>query len=118
MSTLARRHLAVRAWLALLLLTLLAMGCGGSSDPTPTADASEVELHGVITEVFPHDPGREPTRFALQTSSGLETIHLRTGFQYGFPLQHLREHARTQDPVAVVAETDAGNLYALSIADA
>jgi len=118
MSTFAHRHLVVRSGLALLLAMTLGSGCRSADEPTPSTSASEVEVDGVITQVFPLDPAREPRRLVLQTSSGPVVVRLKAGHPYGFDLQHLREHARTRDPVAIVAENDSGILSAVSIADA
>lgn len=99
------------AVVAILALTGCGNDTGGSRQEGPPQEAS-----GVISRV---DPAQGPVEeFALETvRDGTLEIRIADDVDYGFDLDHLREHMDTADPVTVELETRDGTLYALSIED-
>jgi hypothetical protein len=94
-----------------LLVAVVAAGCGKE---TPSAPET---LTGVITEIAAGDDG-EITRFDLDAAGESYAILIDPGRDYGFDLNHLREHESTGDPVRVRLRERDEALYALRIDDA
>jgi hypothetical protein len=102
----------VRLVLVLLLLTPLAVACGGEDE----ADVPS-ELVGTIVEIQSSDDGTIAS-FTLEAGEDVHTIHIAEDVEYGFDLAHLHEHRATGEPVRCVLEEREGRLYALEIVDA
>ena len=94
-----------------LLAAVVAAGCGKEPPSAPET------LTGVITEIAAGDDG-EITRFDLDAAGGSYAILIDPGRDYGFDLNHLREHESTGDPVRVRLRERDEALYALRIDDA
>lgn len=89
----------------------LAGGCAGGEQAPPA------EVVGVVAEV--EGGGGRVTAFTLDAEGG-ETyeIFIAEDVDYGFDLDHLREHEATGEPVRCRLEQRGERLYALSILDA
>lgn len=97
-----------------LLVGVAASGCGKETPPTPPAPTA---LTGVITEIMAGDGG-QVTGFDLNAAGESYEILIDPGRDYGFDLNHLREHESTGDPVRVRLRQRDEALYALRIDDA
>lgn len=92
-------------WIALMVLASVVPAC--SSD-TGTSVGVVTEVEGTLTDV---------ESFTV-LSEGEEVSFLPLeGQVYEFPLDHLREHVRSGEPVIVEWEMRDGNRYALAITD-
>lgn len=94
-----------------LLVAVVSAGCGKETPPAPET------LTGVITEIAAGDDG-EITRFDLNAAGESYSILIDPGRDYGFDLNHLREHQTEGDPVRVRLRERDEALYALRIDDA
>ena len=102
---------AAAAGAALVVVGLLAAGCGGDDAPsTPPV------LTGLITDV--EGEGSDVRAFTLDVGGRSYEIRIAPDVDYGFDLAHLREHQRDSLPVRVELEERDGVLYALRIDDA
>ena len=99
-----------RSLLTGCLLLTLPSGCGGDEPLAPSV------LTGVITEVA--GSGGEVTGFELEAEGQAYEILIEPTRDYGFDLNHLREHESTGDPVRVRLREQGEALYALRIDDA
>ncbi len=97
--------------LAVLLLALIAAGCGGDDEPSRPPS----ELTGVIVAV--KGEGSEVRSFTLEAEGEEHEILIASELDYGFDLAHLREHERTGEPVECRLFERDGRLYALTIED-
>lgn len=104
----------------ILLCGLVAAGgCGASEErcdsgpPCPERST----LTGVVVGVEGEGLGNV-TGFTLQRRGRRHQIRVDSKTTADFPLDHLREHLRTADPVKVEVEERGGDLYATSIGDA
>ena len=110
--TLARRaKVAAAAGAALVLVGLLAAGCGGDE-----AASTPPVLTGLITDV--EGEGSDVSAFTLDVGGRSYEIRTAPDVDYGFDLAHLREHQRESFPVRVRLEERDGELYALQVDDA
>ena len=100
------------ALLLALPSTLVALGCE-ESEPRP---GGTFELVGVIVDV--ENPGGEVRAFTLRSDDELFEIAIADEVDYGFNLDHLREHLATGEPVRCTVEERRGTLRALTILDA
>ena len=104
-----------RACILVLGCTVLA-GCGGGNEAVATQpDATPTELTGLIVDT--KGPGRQVTSFTLESEGEKYDIRIAPEVDYGFDLNHLREHQEGEWPVRCRLERRNGALYALSIGD-
>jgi archaellum component FlaF (FlaF/FlaG flagellin family) len=92
-------------WLALMLLVSVLVAC--TSD-TGTSVGVVTEVEGTLTDV---------ESFTVLTEGEEVRFLPLEGQSYEFPLDHLREHLRSGEPVTVEWEIRDGNRYALTITD-
>jgi len=91
---------------ALAVLVLLA-ACSQAEQPPS-------EVVGVITAI----EGDIGAISVVEDDGDEYSVAIADDVEYGFDLQHLREHEATGDPVHVRLEERGGHLVALSIDDA
>ena len=108
--------------LALILGSTVACGQRDPATPQPTSatpvgQAPTTQVVGVITRVLPTNVHREPTVMEMLVDSQTVSIEFDPSRDYGFPLQHLRDHQATGAPVRVLVEDRAGLLIAMSVED-
>jgi len=101
--------------LGLALALALAGACGNGSAEEPVPPPSRAE--GLITEITPS--AGEPEIFVLETrGDGSLEVLIAEDVDYGFDLEHLREHMDEDLPVIVELEERDGKTYATTIEDA
>jgi hypothetical protein len=95
----------------LIISAFVLAGCGndGGSDSPSVAVGAVVEIDRDAAGI---------NGFTLTTDDGEVEILIADDVDYGFDLEHLREHQATHDPVRCRLEEREGRLYALSIEDA
>ena len=95
-------------------VAVLVTACGGGASGARERDY--VEVTGLISSLE-ESQGRIRS---LTVASGADSFELRIAddVDYGFDLQHLKEHRAGALPVRCTVEMRDGDLYALSIADA
>ncbi len=95
-------------------MAALATACGGASE------AHERDSPSVVTGLISSLEESEGRIRSLTVASGEHSFELRIAddVNYGFDLQHLKEHRARALPVRCTVEERGGDLYALSIADA
>jgi hypothetical protein len=71
---------------------------------------------GTIVDV--QDTRGEVRAFTVRSGGELVDISIADDVDYGFDLDHLREHLATGDPVRCTVKERGGQLYTLSILDA
>ena len=97
---------------ALLAAVLLAgVACGSDGDPAPR------QVTGVITEIT-RGTGGQIQSFAVRRGDQSVEIQVDRQRDYGFDLEHLEVHRRSNWPVMVRLEQRDGTLYAVEILDA
>jgi hypothetical protein len=96
---------------AMLLLTVSA-ACGQSQSDEGGAPSSAV---GTIVDVS--TTGGEVRAFTLRTNEEHIEISIPEGADYGFELEHLKEHEATGAPVLCTLEERGGRVYATGIVD-
>ena len=106
-----------QACVLVLGCTILAACGGGGGDGAGSTQplATPTELTGLIVDT--HGPGREVTSFTLESDGEKYDIRIAPEVDYGFDLNHLREHQKGRWPVRCTLERRNGALYALSIGD-
>lgn len=92
-------------WIALMMLASVVSVC--SSD-TGTSVGVVIEVEGTLTDV--------ESFIVLSEGEEIGFLPLE-GQVYEFPLDHLREHLRSGEPLIVEWEMRDGNRYALAITD-
>ncbi len=101
----------MRSLLALVALLCVVAGCG-SGDREPTPD----ELTGLIVAI--DGEGSDVEAFTLEAGLEEYEILIADDVDYGFDLEHLKEHQETGDRVRCELEQRDGRLYARAIFDA
>ncbi len=107
------RHLGSVAVAALLLLG----ACASENDVDAPAQPVPGAVTGLIRAI---DPSSGPIESFELTRPGDETrqIFIDPGHDYGFDLEHLREHMDGAEPVKVTLDERDGQLFATAIEDA
>jgi hypothetical protein len=102
----------------LCCLALFGVACGDDAEPAGSAAVENApdNVTGALIDVEAEGLG-EVTGFTLKDGDETYEILIAEDVDYGFDLEHLREHLRTGDPVAVALDVRDGKLYALSIDD-
>jgi hypothetical protein len=103
----SRRFLDARSFaltLVAVLLGLASSACGGSQSTSLTPD----EVIGTIVEV--RATRGEVRAFTVKSDGELVDISIADDVDYGFDLDHLREHLTTGDPVRCTVEERGGLL--------
>ncbi len=100
-----------RSILAVALVAAVACGDGEPAQPP-----GPITVEGTITSL--REPGGVIAGMILDTEEGSIDVRIDPEQDYGFDLEHLREHVETGDPVRVTAERRGDALVALSIDDA
>jgi hypothetical protein len=95
----------------ILLATSVLLGACSDSRGTPSS------LEGVIVDIEARGFDNVES-FELKTDDATYTIVIDPNRDYGFALNHLRQHLTTGDPVRVDLRDSAGELVALEIVDA
>ncbi|MDQ3990993.1 MAG: OB-fold nucleic acid binding domain-containing protein [Actinomycetota bacterium] len=93
---------------------VLAVGACGNGETAQPPGPTTVE--GTIASL--REPGGVIAGMVLDTEEGRIQVLIDPDQDYGFDLEHLREHVETGDPVRVTAERRGDALVALSIDDA
>ncbi|HYH27449.1 MAG TPA: hypothetical protein VEA19_01590 [Actinomycetota bacterium] len=94
--------------LAMLAVASLLVACGNSAPEVPP------KATGLIVEI---EGSRQISSFVLESEGESYTILIDPERDYGFPLEHLREHQAQKLPVIVTSETRDGSAHAVSIED-
>jgi hypothetical protein len=98
-----------------LLFALTLVACGAPAQKArPVALRPGVE--GLITEI--RTEGRAVVAFTLDSKVEQTEVLIDPARDYGFDLNHLKEHRDLMQPVRVTVEERKGGLYAVSIDDA
>ena len=92
-------------WITLLMLASVVAACGSE---TGTSVGVVTEVEGTLTDVESFTVLSEGEEIGFLTLEGQV---------YEFPLDHLREHLRSGEPVIVEWEIRDENRYALAITD-
>ena len=93
---------------AVIGTVLLMASCGADEPEVPP------RVRGLIVEI---EGSRALNSFVLESEGERYTILIDPDRDYGFPLEHLREHEAQDLPVVVTSETRDGDAYATSIED-
>ena len=103
----------MRGFVVVLLAAavVFAAGCAGEKEEPPPS-----QVTGVITKV--EGEGSRVTAITVEDDGESYKLFIAAEADYGFDLNHLREHRATGDPVRCRVEERDGRLYALSIEDA
>ena len=107
----------LKSWVAVLLLAV-GTACAAAETIPENAETSSAppQVTGVITSIEPAEG--TPTSFTVEEEDGdVYEIAIDPELDYGFSLDHLREHQDTKDPVDVLVKNEDGKLIAVSIAD-
>ena len=103
----------------LVLVIALATACGPAAEEeetpiNPTAELTEVT--GRIVAIDPPEGEIDSFTVDSETKEDVE-VYIDPERDYGFDLNHLHEHLKTGDPVAVQLVIEDDGLYATSIED-
>lgn len=114
-----RKPIVVKLLVVVCCLALSAAACGGDGDDSTDSTVANApdNVTGALIDVEGESLG-EITGFTLKDGDVTYEILIADDVDYGFDLEHLREHLRTGDPVSVSIDEREGDLYALSIDDA
>ena len=96
------------------VIVAVSLCLGGCGDRTPAAPPDPLE--GLVTEV--RTEGSAVVAFTLDTELEKIEVLIDPARDYGFDLNHLKEHRDLKQPVLVALERRDGGEYAVSIDDA
>jgi hypothetical protein len=99
---------------AVVALLLVGAACAGD-DAVSSADEVPSEVTGLITSIVPSQGDIES--FTLEEDGTSYEIKIADDVDYGFDLEHLREHLEAEDPVVVTVEDREGAAVATAIED-
>ena len=108
----------VMKWWAVVVLLVVGAACASETEPLApeSANPTPAQATGVITTVEPSEGS--PVQFTVEEEDGdVYDIQIDPEVDYGFDLNHLREHQETGDPVNVLIHVEDERLFAVSIAD-
>jgi hypothetical protein len=95
-------------------LLLVGAACAGD-DAVSSADDVPSEVTGLITSIIPSQGTIES--FTIESDDTSYEIKIAEDVDYGFDLEHLREHLADELPVKVTVEDRQGAAVATSIED-
>jgi hypothetical protein len=99
-----------------LALALLLLGACGGDDVVSRAEDVPSVVTGLITSITPAEGDLES--FVVEQDGTSYEILIAEDIDYGFDLQHLRQHLTEELPVVVTVEARDGAAIATSIEDA